>query len=561
MSKKTQTQKILPWENGELETLLQGLIAHGSEVAKVDFKTEIAINTPEQKADLLKDIIAIANTYDDNYDDHGFIIYGVKAKTITGISQTEVDVDKFQNNIEQLLKTYISPMPQIYVIGFETASGEKWGAIVIPPRNSKPHMFFKELSCQDKSRMRRKGEWFVRRGSTTDPGLPEDLAIITQKQIELSLEPLRDSIRSLQIRIAKTEEQYNSALFKLVERALSALPESTQSRSEEKKEEIGSDIEIALGMDLPARLKQKLKTPTDKIAEDLITEAKKIREMIDGPSSGIPWTPQPNNPDENKRIINELEEKTRAFQISVATILLNDHKGIYTDALLRAIKILARMVDVPNGIAFNRIGTALRYYPLGLIIYTIFIFGVAANKPEILRKVLDLPVKGRRAGTSAHITDIFFFWYEAKALFNDAFAQRWCEPIGQRIRQVMTDHVSDLLTELTEPEYFFRGEFVLALTRIDKLTGDGENIDRRVPLPGLYLYLNEVHDIVTDFLIEHPSWFEKFYTQPISEILDTFDCNADKMVSPGCFGSGLHSLKTSKIYQDSLQKKTVAAPK
>jgi hypothetical protein len=222
--KKMQT--ILPWENRELEALLQGLIAHGTEAAKIDFKAEIETATADQKAELLKDITAMANTYDENYADHGFLIYGVKGKAIPGITQTEADTDKLQSHIEQILKTYISPMPQIYVVGFKSLTGEQWGVIVIPARNNKPHMFFKDLQCADPKRSRKKGEWFVRRGSTTDHGLPEDLAIITQRQTELLLEPLRETVRNLQLRVAKAEEQYNSALFKLVERAVSALPRS-----------------------------------------------------------------------------------------------------------------------------------------------------------------------------------------------------------------------------------------------------------------------------------------------------------------------------------------------
>lgn len=553
--KKKRAQEILPWNNGELETLLKGLIAHGTELAKVDFKIEIETNTNEQKADLLKDIIAIANTYDGNHEDHGFIIYGVKAKAIIGISHTETDTDKFQNHIEQLLKTYISPMPQIYVIGFEADTAQKWGVIVIPPRNNKPHMFFKDLFCTDRTRTRRKGEWFVRRGSTTDPGLPEDLAIITQRQAELNLEPLRESIRGLQSRVAKVEEQYNSALFKLVERALAALPENTDKKPENKKEEIGSDIGIALGIDLPTRIKQKLKTPTDQIAEDLIAEAKTIREMIDSPASNVPWAPQLNNAPGNKKIIEELEEKTRAFQMSIATILLNDHKGIYTDALLRALKILAKMVDAPSGTSYNRIGIALRYYPLGLVIYTIFICGVAANRSELLRKVLDIPLRGRERSVSTHITEIFFFWYEAKILFNDAFTQKWCEPIGNRIRQIITDRIGELIPDFTEPEYFFGGEFVLALDGVDTSMKDGEDIEHQCPLPGLYLYFDEASDVVRAFLLEHPDWFERFYNRPINEILDAFDRNANKMVSSACFGMGLRGLKASETYQESLQRK------
>src|ERR1700722_10349064 len=123
-------QTILPWENKELEALLQGLIAHGTEAAKIDFKAEIESATADQKAELLKDITAMANTYDENYADHGFLIFGVKGKTIAGITQTEADTDKLQSHIEQILKAYISPMPQIYVIGFTTAKGEQWGVIV-----------------------------------------------------------------------------------------------------------------------------------------------------------------------------------------------------------------------------------------------------------------------------------------------------------------------------------------------------------------------------------------------------------------------------------------------
>lgn len=559
MSKKKQTQEILPWNNGELETLLKGVISHGTEVAKIDFKTEVETATNEQKADLLKDIIAIANTYDTNYDDHGFIIYGVKAKVITGITQTEPDTDKFQNHIEQLLKTYISPMPQIYVLGFEDA-GKKWGVIVIPPRNNKPHMFFKDLFCADRSRSRKKGEWFVRRGSTTDPGLPEDLAIISQRQMEVLFEPLRESIRSLQSRVGKTEDQYNSALFKLVERAVSAIPGNV-----ERKAETSADLEInvsdtidvgeSLGMDLPARIKQKLRTPKNAITEDMISEAKNLREYLDSANSGLPWAPQLQNPEGNKKIISDLEDRTQALQLSMATIMLSDSKGEYTDALLRALKILAKATDVPSGTQYNRIGVALRYYPLMLLLYTIFICGVAANRGNLLKQVLEIPIKHRQRNATSPITDVYFFSYEAKSLINDAYAQRWCEPIAQRMRQVIGDKIGEMITEFSEPEYFFRAEFVLALTNIDKDMSKGEDAEHRTPLGGLYLYMHEAHDPIMDFIAENPDWFAKLYEHPLNEILDMFDRNAHKMAGSGCIAIGMHGIKTAQAYQEMLQKR------
>jgi hypothetical protein len=276
---------ILPWDSCELEALLKDLVAHGTEAAKVDFKLEIEAKTPEQKADLLKDISAIANTYEKSCGDHGFLIFGVKGREILGSSQTEADSDKLQNHIEQLLRSYISPMPQIYLVGYVTQTGKRWGAIVIPPRNRKPHMFFKDLSCPDRQRARRRGEWFVRRGSTTDVGLPEDLSIIVQRQTELLVEPLRESLRNLQASVAKVEGRYDDALFRLVEGAFSPAAET-----------LGKSPEPCSGLDLPARVRQQLRTPHDAIAEDLIGEAKAIKDFLAGSSTGFLGLPNQMTP-------------------------------------------------------------------------------------------------------------------------------------------------------------------------------------------------------------------------------------------------------------------------
>jgi Putative DNA-binding domain len=548
-------QTILPWENKELEALLQSLIALGTETAKIDFKAEIETATADQKAEFLKDITAMANTYDENNADHGFLIYGVKGKTITGITQTETDTDKLQSHIEQILKTYISPMPQIYVVGFKAATDEQWGVIVIPPRNSKPHMFFKDLQCTDPKRSRKKGEWFVRRGSTTDHGLPEDLAIITQRQTELLLEPLRESVRNLQIRFGKTEEQYNSALFKLVERAVSALP-AVGDRESEDREELGTEIGEVLGMDLSARLKQKLRTPKDALAEGLVAEAKALRNFLDAASPDLPWAPRLNDAAGNKKIVEGLEEKTRSVQLSLATITLNDHDGTYTDALLRAVKILAKTLEVPSGTPYNRMGQAVRYYPLGLILYTIFVSGVAAGRADLLKQVLEIPLKRPGKKEAAHILDLFYFWYDAKALFNDAFTQTWCEPIAQRIRQVLNDRIGEMMAEFSESEFFFRGEFVLALTPIDLGTTNGLAVADRGPLPGLYLYMQEAYEVIEGLLLEQPDWLDKIYKNPLDEILGIFDQNASKAVAPNCMAIGLRGLRTAEFYGQSLQGKT-----
>ena len=127
-------------------------------------------------------------------------------------------------------------------------------------------------------------------------------------------------------------------------------------------------------------MKARLRTPKDAIAEDIVAEAKSVREYLDGAETGLPWAPQLNNQAENKRIIEEIEEKTRELQLSVATIMLNDGKSTYADVLLRVIKLLAKVTEVPTGTPSNRIGQSLRYYPLGLILYTVFVCGVATGR-------------------------------------------------------------------------------------------------------------------------------------------------------------------------------------
>jgi translation elongation factor EF-1beta len=114
-----KTQSILPWNNEELEKVLREHIAHGTEALKLDFKVEIELSTIEQKSELLKDITAVANSYDESNGDYGFIVYGVSAGKIIGISKTETNTDTFQNNIDQLLREYVSPMPVVYVESFE----------------------------------------------------------------------------------------------------------------------------------------------------------------------------------------------------------------------------------------------------------------------------------------------------------------------------------------------------------------------------------------------------------------------------------------------------------
>ena len=87
------------------------------------------------------------------------------------------------------------------------------------------------------------------------------------------------------------------------------------------------------------------------------------------------------------------------------------------------------------------------------------------------------------------ITDFVQHWYGARGLFNSFFEQNMCEPIAERVRQVLRDRVGELLPSLTEPELFFPGEFVLAMVPIDLAIQEGfprrsaNSVARPLPAP------------------------------------------------------------------------------
>ena len=85
------------------EITLWTLIAKG-ENENVDFKRELNLNSADEKAEFIKDVIALANSA----SDAGYLIVGVDdSKLCIGINALE------QEKIQQIAYTYIEPAVQL----------------------------------------------------------------------------------------------------------------------------------------------------------------------------------------------------------------------------------------------------------------------------------------------------------------------------------------------------------------------------------------------------------------------------------------------------------------
>ena len=144
---------------------------------KLDFKLKLSIELDSEKKELVRDIIAMANTP----GGRGYIIFGVKDKT-----REVVGIEDVPENIEERLQQIIAnrsmpPVPIAFdMIAYE---GKKLGVITIYKSMQVPHQ------------MLMTGAFYIRRGSTTGRATRHEIANMLQQYGMLSFEnvPCRNS--------------------------------------------------------------------------------------------------------------------------------------------------------------------------------------------------------------------------------------------------------------------------------------------------------------------------------------------------------------------------------
>lgn len=493
-------------------------------------------------------MLAFVNTRDDAYNDYGFIIYGAKKGEIKGATQTPSSSEMFQTHLENLIREYLAPFVTVYAYGF-IENNLPWGVVVVPPSNRLPHTMFREFQYEDngKQKVLKKGEWFVRKGSTTEPAGAEDYARILSDTIERAVTPQRDQLKLLQADYQRLEDRLANMQQQV--QGLSLVKRLQTSDAQTPDEEtIFDPVDIPLA----TRLRKMLGGQQSPLADELLSQALELRAFLESSSDELPWLLNTFETERLKAIIQRLEQKVKPLLESITVILSQDKKGSFDDAIIQVITLLARVYNPPSNTTFNEKLKELRDYPLLLLFYTLFVVGVQHGRASLLRRALNIPFK---AGLDLRTREpiIRGIWRDSNELFNLAFHpnQKMCEPELERIETVLRETVFPLLPFVDEKETLYTGEFVLALAGIEYTRPSREE---DYPLPGLYLYFYDADAVVKGFLAEPPEWFRTFYAYPIEEMLAGFDKNAKKMVSGLCSAHGLtngtlETYKSKRIQQ------------
>lgn len=139
---------------------LKSLLKQG-EGPKLDYKEKIDISMESGKKELVKDVIAIANSQ----GGRGHLIIGVKDKTrtIIGIDSSNLNEER----IQQIVSNRSDPPINIRV-EYIDMENKTVGVITIFRSHKKPHQ------------MRQTGAFYIRRGSTTDFARRDEIAAMLQ---------------------------------------------------------------------------------------------------------------------------------------------------------------------------------------------------------------------------------------------------------------------------------------------------------------------------------------------------------------------------------------------
>jgi hypothetical protein len=540
----------LPWENDALQSLLGKIIQTG-ETTKVDFKRQLNISTGEHHAELLKDISALANTYDYSYKNHGFIILGVTDNKLVH-TQFDQNADGLQARIDELLKNYVEPFipTQVRLFG---SGNETWGVLIVPPTRTAPHVFVKDI-CK-----RCRGDIFVRRGTTTDKATPSDYVRFFRLHLDEHTYALREQLEDVK-RELNILKKRPPVVFKQSEKKTPSPVVKDEPKAETP---VNSTNTLASGAtyDLLKLIDSAFAQEVDPIAQGLIKEAQKIQKFL--VSDAIPWSLNHVNKEVGKKQLDEMEKSAMPFWTALGNLAHKDDKGKYDSAIIRALACLAQLQNAPSGVSFTDWGLNFRYLPLVVSLYLVFITAAFKKRYSLLKQILELPLANRSPyGEHEALPPVLFYLRRASQVFATQHPgypnQTWFDAVGSVIESIIQRALNIDDPFWNSREAYFIGEFILCLSPLDVMDRDTQMPLYRHPSNGLYLYMSEANPILKKFLRSEAKGVAQIFQRPFQEILANFDTNVAK-ITTGYWAYGFAGGALKEAFPELASKKDTPA--
>lgn len=157
---------------------LKSIIAADNETTKVDFKRTINIGLRQGQAELIKDVLAIANC-EDGTDEPGYLIIGASGGNAFDINNLGLD----DATLQQIVNSRVHPPVRFEYYHVVLESGAKVGVFEVPVSHNKPHCV-KTNFTENAEVLLHEGFCPVRQGTSTKIAMKEDYDAMYKRVIE-----------------------------------------------------------------------------------------------------------------------------------------------------------------------------------------------------------------------------------------------------------------------------------------------------------------------------------------------------------------------------------------
>jgi len=195
----------------EQEKLARDFVSGRAEHQRVDLKSTLSLEPKRAVVEMIRDISAIANTD----EDWGYIVIGAERGQVVGRvdALSDANLERTSEKLTQVSHNYLDPVPRFRLVPFYDPAVGAWGIIVVEPSTDQPYMFVRGFTDEKDKPVFRSGDWYVRRGDTTDLALPRDWARVLERRVRRALQPMEFEIGALRERVAAVESNMGAALL------------------------------------------------------------------------------------------------------------------------------------------------------------------------------------------------------------------------------------------------------------------------------------------------------------------------------------------------------------